>query len=513
MQQPSKLNRGVRFSLPAPLFININMNDAVILSHSLVMSRYAGPYVAANSARKAGYQVKVLDYFLHHDNIEEYIKPHVGPNTKLLAISSTFIYRKTKDRHTWYNILMDEMTCLHCDSKEQLKEWFASIRKVIPKDCKIAIAGERVNRIYEYWPYIPEDHPLKTSVDLYFLGRDDDALYKFLSDNYRLRKEKFIFDNQSNFFATADIPNQIYTDKDCIIPQEVLSIEISRGCAFNCKYCNYDKATVNKKQMQAIENDFNYYYEKFGVSKYHFTTECFNDNIGFVREFHNLTKRLDYKLNWVSYARPDLCWKYPEVPELMLESGAIANFYGVETMNHEAAKFSGRGLHFDKIMKVFEKFKSLDPNYMIHAFFIIGLPKDTIKSIISFGEWISKQNIIDSAKFEVLGIMPLMTDAVKLWHNAEYAVDPKKYGFNEVRFYPDFYWKHDTMNHVQAVRLYNYIQDKCKENPYLTGPVLDIVNLMAEGIDRSDYKNKSTFNNDIQEKILTEYFDRIQMVP
>jgi len=63
------------------------MNDAVILSHSLVMSRYAGPYVAANSARKAGYQVKVLDYFLHHDNIEEYIKPHVGPNTKLLAIA------------------------------------------------------------------------------------------------------------------------------------------------------------------------------------------------------------------------------------------------------------------------------------------------------------------------------------------------------------------------------------------------------------------------------------------
>ena len=107
------------------------MNDAVILSHSLVMSRYAGPYVAANSARKAGYQVKILDYFCHHNNIEEYIKPHVGPNTKLLAISSTFVRKKNADmykrgersrpsgaRNTWYDPMDDQMSFLHCNSTD-----------------------------------------------------------------------------------------------------------------------------------------------------------------------------------------------------------------------------------------------------------------------------------------------------------------------------------------------------------------------------------------------------------
>ena len=40
------------------------MNDVVILSESYAVVRYAGPYVAARSARAAGYKVKILDHGL-----------------------------------------------------------------------------------------------------------------------------------------------------------------------------------------------------------------------------------------------------------------------------------------------------------------------------------------------------------------------------------------------------------------------------------------------------------------
>ena len=135
-----------------------------------------------------------------------------------------------------------------------------------------------------------------------------------------------------------------------------------------------------------------------------------------------MKQSLDFDINWIAYARPDLCWKYPEVPELMLESGAVSNFYGVETMNHTAAKASGRGLPFEKILEVFERFKSLDPHYFIYAFFIVGLPHDTSESILAFAEWMKTQTTIDSAKYEVLALQPYPDDVANLYDRSAFSI-------------------------------------------------------------------------------------------
>ena len=99
------------------------MNDVVILSNSIGTSRYVGPYVAASSARNAGYQVKILDFFLEHRNIVEYIRPHISAKTKIFAVSTTFIYKQFVKkikvaRHNYYNLLLNDMQYLHCNHKE-----------------------------------------------------------------------------------------------------------------------------------------------------------------------------------------------------------------------------------------------------------------------------------------------------------------------------------------------------------------------------------------------------------
>jgi len=494
------------------------MNDVVVLSNSIAVSRYAGPYTASTSAREKGYQVKILDFFTKHPDIEEYIRPHISPKTKLLAISTTFIYQKTEknlERQDYYNILVGDAHCLHCDSEEELRVWFQKIRRLLPKDCKIALAGERVNKIYIYWEQLPDDHPLKTEVDFYFLARDDHALLKYLENqSFTIKKDKFLWSSESSRFASLPIPVQIFTEQDCVAPNEVLSAEISRGCAFNCKYCEYDKATFNKLDMKTVQQTFEHYYDKFGVTKYHFTTDCFNDNINFVKEFHQMQKSLAFDLQWISYARPDLCWKYPEVPELMLESGAVSNHFGVETMNHSAAKTAGRGLHFDKILKVFEQFKILDPNYWIFCYFIIGLPNDTKESILAFAEWMKVQTTIDSAKYEVLTLRPHPEDVDNLWDSAEFVVDPKKYGFEEVQFFPELYWKHSTMDIEEAKQLKEVVATAQAQNSFFSkGRGID--ELLTAGVAPSQWRKafeigqKDEILTSLKDKIINSYFDRI----
>ena len=447
----------------------------MILSESYAVVRYAGPYVAARSARAAGYKVKILDHISKHPDLIEYARPHISSKTKLVVISTTFLYNfknhlDATDRAIGWDLFEHYNLNLHFGNQEQLGDFFNKLRKLMPTGCKLALAGERVNKVYNYYQLINNDHPIKELVDVYFLGRDDDCLLNYLEDkNYDTKFDKFIVGNASAGFKFASPPTMIYTPDDCIVDEhESLTIEISRGCAFNCKYCNYDKKTVNKLEKDVLRDQFLKYYDLYGTTNYNFTTDCFNDNIEFVRYFYEMTQSLPFKIQWSSYARPDLCARYPEVVDMMIESGAVSNFYGVETLNREVGKKIGRGLDFERILEVFSRFKKLSPDYFIKAFFIIGLPGETHNTIQHAINWIGSQQIIDSASVQTLELEPTFDDVNLLMDISEFSTSPEKYGFEEVSFNPVHYWRHSTMDKTEADNLqlqWNTAQEK---NTYMT---------------------------------------------
>ena len=442
----------------------------MILSESYAVVRYAGPYVAARSARAAGYKVKILDHITKHPDLIEYARPHISTKTKLVVVSTTFLYSNEVNRAAGWDLFSQFNLNFHFANSDKLREFFANLRKLLPANCKIALAGERVNKIYNFYQVIDDDHPLKQDVDLYFLGRDDNVLLNFLQGkNYETRFDKFVLGSQSDRFKLETPPTMIYTADDCIIDEhESLTIEISRGCAFNCKYCNYDKKTVNKLEKDVLRDQFLKYYDLYGTTNYNFTTDCFNDNIEFVRYFYEMTQSLPFKIQWSSYARPDLCARYPEVVDMMIESGAVSNFYGVETLNREVGKKIGRGLDFERILEVFSRFKKLSPDYFIKAFFIIGLPGENTDTIRHAIDWIGKQEIIDAASAQTLELEPTFDDVNLLMDISEFSTSPEKYGFEEVSFDPVHYWRHSTMDKTEADNLqlqWNTAQEK---NTYMT---------------------------------------------
>ena len=467
------------------------MNDVVILSESYAIVRYAGPYVAAKSARDAGYKIKILDHITKHPDLIEYTRPHISPKTKLVVISTTFLYSNAVNRAAGWDLFSQFNLNFHFANSDELREFFANLRKLLPANCKIALAGERVNKIYNFYQIIDDDHPLKQDVDLYFLGRDDNVLLNFLEGkNYETRFDKFVLGSQSDRFKLETPPTMIYTADDCIIDEhESLTIEISRGCAFNCKYCNYDKKTVNKLEKDVLRDQFLKYYDLYGTTNYNFTTDCFNDNIQFVNYFYEMTQSLPFKIKWSGYARPDLCVRYPEVVDMMIESGAISNFYGVETLNRDVGKKIGRGLDFERILEVFSRFKKLSPDYFIKAFFIIGLPGENTDTIRHAIDWIGKQEIIDAASAQTLELEPTFDDVNLLMDISEFSTSPDKYGFKEVRFNPDQYWRHDTMDKYEADQLLVHWNKAAESNKFMANTsAMSIAELQSFKLNNHKFK-------------------------
>jgi len=166
----------------------------------------------------------------------------------------------------------------------------------------------------------------------------------------------------------------------------------------------------------------------------------------------------------------------------------------VETLNRDVGKKIGRGLDFERILEVFSRFKKLSPDYFIKAFFIIGLPGETQETIQHAINWIGKQTIIDAASAQTLELEPTFDDVNLLMDVSEFSTSPDKYGFKEVSFKPEQYWRHDTMDKHQADALLVQWTDAANLNKFMANTsAMSIAELQS-------FKISSSFKDIIQKR-------------
>jgi len=143
-----------------------------------------------------------------------------------------------------------------------------------------------------------------------------------------------------------------YRDDDFVQPYELLTIELSRGCKFKCKYCNY--AFLGVKQNTATEADYlraellgNY--SRWGTTNYIIADDTFNDRNEKIKMLGDVVESLPFEPNFACFIRLDLTVAHPEQLELLSRARVWAHFYGVETLHPAAGKAVGKGMHPDKI--------------------------------------------------------------------------------------------------------------------------------------------------------------------
>jgi radical SAM superfamily enzyme YgiQ (UPF0313 family) len=211
--------------------------------------------------------------------------------------------------------------------------------------------------------------------------------------------------NKTYEISTCDF---MWSDRDAILPGEVLPLEVSRGCIFKCKFCGYPHLGKKKldylRDIDQIRDHMVSNYERWGVTHYIIVDDTFNDSEFKVDNFLAMSKTLPFKLKFWAYIRADLCHRFEGMAEKLYETGLQGCTIGIETTGKKASMLIGKGwcgTHAAEYMPhLVHNLWHDDVNVMVSL--IVGLPGDTMETCEETRRWADEAEL--SASFTGLHI-------------------------------------------------------------------------------------------------------------
>jgi hypothetical protein len=201
-----------------------------------------------------------------------------------------------------------------------------------------------------------------------------------------------------------------WTDNDLVDEDDWVPIEISRGCAFNCAYCSYDRKSTfdSYKDPVVIREQLIELYEKYGVTKFLLVDDLYNDSKKKVRIMYDqVWSKLPFTPEWTSYLRLDMFYSDPESIQIIKDSGCRIGSFGIETMNDRAGSKVGKGLGRARIISTLENLKRIwGDDVLVAGMFIMGLPGESVESMMETAEWLKTTDLLYSYSATPLWITP-----------------------------------------------------------------------------------------------------------
>jgi hypothetical protein len=265
--------------------------------------------------------------------------------------------------------------------------------------------------------------------------------------------------------------------KDAILPDEVLSIEISRGCRFKCTFCAYPmngrKKNDYTKTEESLYQEFMSNYNKFGTTKYIFTDDTFNESSEKIDMIWRVSKRLPFQLTYWAYLRLDLMAAHPQQVEQLFESGLRSAFFGVETFNQKSASAIGKSGNRKKLINTLQTIRDrYGRQIAMHANFIVGLPYETLDSVLETKTLLEESNLIDS--FIMMPLRLRSPEFIKTADNtfvSEIEMNPEKFGYTLLDIVSGVVvaWKNEHMDYYIAKKICDELQDATEAKQCLEG--------------------------------------------
>lgn len=427
----------------------------------IYMNKTLGVHKIACELRRAGFEVLVINH-LHvftFDELTHVIQNSVNENTLYVGVSSFFYL--TSDSPSQLIDKEHEAGGISYQPKElgaflphglkynqPLKDLITSIN---PK-CKLVLGGHDA-----------KDAGYIKDYDYVVFGYADISavnLAKHLAYGEELKHSRrslfgatIIDDATAEGYEFISTPMQ-YTDNDVIMPGETLGIEISRGCVFKCAYCTYPLNGKKKndyiKLEEILTQEFVENYEKFGVTRYTFSDDTFNDSRDKIEMVHRISKSLPFKLEFWAYVRADLLAAHPDTIDLLFDSGLRAGFMGIETMHPTAGSIIGKGGGRQKIIEVIDYIKTKYSNSVaLTGSFIFGLPSEPLDSIKETAQMLLDKKIkLDAWQINPLRINPNHT------FKSEFDLNYEKYGYRVIGQNSEgLTWENEYTNYHECAEL------------------------------------------------------------
>lgn len=192
--------------------------------------------------------------------------------------------------------------------------------------------------------------------------------------------------NGENFtdWAFPDLENKICnSDLYRELKENEVTISVSRGCPYNCKFClavkTFDKADRRKNPKQIVD-----FMEKYKdkVSRYKLFSPTFTYDEKWVNELCNMIIDRGLKVEWVVTSRPDRL-QNKELLKLMSKAGCKRIAVGIETLdekaNRELNKFNNIENYKNAVNNMFKYAK--ESNIIIKPLLMMGILGQTKKNI------------------------------------------------------------------------------------------------------------------------------------
>ena len=407
-----------------------------------ILQRGIGAYQVAGYLRQNGYSVQVIDFtdYFTEQELTEFIEQFIGINTLAVGVSSTFYQGQAISGG---NISLTEKDKDHNFLPINLVKSLKTIKQKY-NNIKFLLGGASSYRC--------ENGSL---FDVSFQGYSESAILNYLNDRRRVwpSQNNLIKIDGSTFTFDVDTLCHRWEDNDLVFHNETLPIEISRGCIFKCKFCNYPLNGKKKfdylRSADVIKQELIDNYERFGTTRYLFGDDTFNDSTYKLEQIHKVIRDLPFKIEFATYLRLDLLHAHREQIDLLKEMGLGNAFFGIESMNQRTAKLIGKGMDPEKVKEFLLELQNdlWKDEVFIECSFIIGLPYEDKSSTDKTFQWVYDNKITNF--WNALGLEPGKP------YRSEFDKNFEKYGYTVTPGSKNhtWYWKNNIMDSDEALAI------------------------------------------------------------
>jgi len=156
-------------------------------------------------------------------------------------------------------------------------------------------------------------------------------------------------------------------------------IQSTRGCPFECTFCNSPKMWHRKmraRSAQHLVSEMSELYHRYGFRCVHISDDGFTYRRDVVKETCSLIIEKGLDIEWACVSRPELV--DAELLQLMRKSGCIRISIGVESADLKIIEQAKKRYSLKKIAESAELIKK--SGILLHCYMMIGLPGETLRT-------------------------------------------------------------------------------------------------------------------------------------
>jgi anaerobic magnesium-protoporphyrin IX monomethyl ester cyclase len=210
---------------------------------------------------------------------------------------------------------------------------------------------------------------------------------------------------------------------------EFTTMQSSRGCTYNCKFCVQSKISHRTWRTRSITNIVSEleYLESEGYTNLYWVDDNFTNNPRRAIKLLHAMRKHKFDFNWICDQRVDLATA-PLLKE-MRKAGCRSIALGIESANQRIIDYITKGITPKMAVDAAKNARRANIDFIMGTF-IIGLPTeslDEIKQTFHFAQRLE----IDIPQFHIFGAIP----GTDIWDDLvrKGMIDPEKYWENGVK--------------------------------------------------------------------------------